>query len=92
MKKGNSVTKKVRRRRGGRYPKSPEKHIKTLPGTQRPRIPPRTQPPSGTGLQPNGLGNVPETLRLLSLFRTRTPPPRRNGGKTYKNKYKTKTP
>jgi hypothetical protein len=95
MKKGNSVTKKVRRRRriGGKYPKSPKNPIETIPGTQRPRRqPPRTPPSSVTGLQPNGPGNVPETLNLLLSFGRTRSPQRRNGGKTYKNKYKTKTP
>jgi hypothetical protein len=36
MKKGNSVTKKVRRRRriGGNIPKTPENPIETIPGIQ----------------------------------------------------------
>lgn len=46
MKKGNSVTRKVRRRRIGGKDDSikPDNPIKTLPGTQRP--PPPPPPPS----------------------------------------------
>ena len=90
MKKGNSVTRKVRRRRrriGGRdNSNKPDNHIITIPGTQRPPPPPTPTPtPTPTDLRVNGPGNVNETLSLLRLFE-------RNGGRTYKNKYKTKTP
>lgn len=96
MKKGNSVTRKVQRRRrrmGGHVhkPIKPENLIKTLPGTQRHRTqrPPPT--PTPTDLRVNGPGNVDDTLVLLTGLYGRTPQ-RRNGGRTYKNKYKTKTP
>ena len=80
MKKGNSVTRKVqrRRRRGGNIHKANYYPIKSLTrkqqtGTQRPRPPsPR---PSQPDLQVNGPGNVNDTLSLLnSLYG----PPRRN--------------
>jgi hypothetical protein len=95
MKKGNSVTKKVRRRRriGGKYPKTPENPIETIPGIQRPRTPPprrRPRTPPSRELPPPITPErlLQETDALLGITRT----PRRNGGRTYKNKYKTKTP
>lgn len=93
MKKGNSVTRKVRqtRRIGGNISihKHHENSIKKLPGTPR-RPPPRIIP--STELRENGPGDVNRTLSLLTSLYGRTSPSTRNGGKTYKNKYKTKTP
>lgn len=86
MKKGNSVTKKVQRRRrriGGHIPNpnpNNDNPIKTLPGTQRHRTPPPTRrprtPPSRElppPITPDRL--LSETDTLLGITRT---PRRRN--------------
>jgi hypothetical protein len=94
MKKGNSVTKKVRRRRriGGKYGLDErENPIKIIPGTPRTtRTSRTTRTPrtTRTDLRENGRGNVDNTLNLLTSLYGRN---ERNGGRTYKNKYKTKT-
>jgi hypothetical protein len=75
MKKGNSVTKKVQRRRGGNIPKTPKNPIETLPKTQQTRRqPPRTQRPR-TQRPINRDSLLQETYELLGITGI---PPRSN--------------